>query len=52
MDDQRVPKKVMRTRPDGRRKAGRPKARWMDAATANLRTLGVNNLETLAAVQP
>ena len=40
MDEQRVPKKIMRTKPDGRRKSGRPKARWVNAATANIRTLG------------
>jgi len=49
MDENRVPKKLLMTKPEGERSAGRPKARWMDAAIANLRTLGVSSLETLAA---
>ena len=49
MDENRVPKKLLKTKPEGKRSAGRPKARWMDAATANLKTLGVRSLETLAA---
>ena len=49
MDDSRIPKKLLKTKPEGKRSAGRPKARWMDAASANLRTLGVSSLETLAA---
>ena len=49
MDENRVPKKLLVTKPEGKRSAGRPKARWMDAALANLRTLGVSSLETLAA---
>ena len=49
MDENRVPKKLLKTKPEGKRSAGRPKARWIDAATANLKTLGVRSLETLAA---
>ena len=37
---------------EDKRSAGRPKARWMDAASANLRTLGVSSLEMLAADRP
>src|ERR1700761_18912 len=49
MDENRIPKKLLKTKPEGKTSAGRPKGRWMDAASANLRTLGVSSLETLAA---
>ena len=49
MDENRIPKKLLKTKPEGKRSAGMPKVRWMDAASANLRTLGVSSLETLAA---
>ncbi len=49
MDDNRVPKKLLRTKPEGKRSAGRPKSRWCDAAFANLRTVGVTSWEELAA---
>ena len=41
LKDNRVPKKLMKTRPEGKRSAGRPKSRWIDAAFSNLRTVGV-----------
>ncbi len=40
MDDNRVPKKLLKTKPEGKKSAGRPKSRWCDAAFANLRTVG------------
>ena len=49
MDENRIPKKLLWTKPEGKRNAGRPKARWMDSAIANLKSLGVRSLETLAA---
>src|SRR5262249_27526650 len=49
MDDNRVPKKLLKTKPEGKRSAGRPKSRWYDATFANLRTVGVSSWETLAA---
>ena len=52
MEENRVPKKVLKTKPEGKRSAGRPKARWSDAAFANLRTVGVTSWETLAADRP
>lgn len=52
MEDNRIPKKVLKTKPEGKRSAGRPKARWCDAAFANLRTVGVTSWETLAADRP
>lgn len=39
------PKRLLWTKPEGRRTAGIPKVRWMDAATANLKTLGVRSFE-------
>jgi hypothetical protein len=52
MDDKRVPKKLLKTKPEGKRSAGRPKSRWSDAAFANLRTVGVTSWEELAADRP
>ena len=52
MEDGRVPKKILKTKPEGKRNAGRPKSRWYDAALANLRTVGVTSWETLAADRP
>jgi hypothetical protein len=43
MDDNRIPKKILKTKPEGRRSAGRPKSRWCDAAFANLRTVGATS---------
>jgi Reverse transcriptase (RNA-dependent DNA polymerase) len=52
MDDKRIPKKILKAKPEGKRGAGRPKSRWYDAALANLRTVGVTSWETLAADRP
>ena len=52
MDENRVPKKLLKTKPEGKRSAGRPKSRWCDAAFANLRTIGVTSWETLAENRP
>ena len=52
MDEHRIPKKILKTKPEGKRSAGRPKSRWSDAAFANLRTMGVTSWETLAADRP
>ena len=49
MDNNRVPRKLLKTKPEGKRSAGRPKSRWCDAAFANLRTAGVTSWEELAA---
>ena len=38
MDENRIPKKLLKMKAEGKRSAGRPKGRWMDAASANLRT--------------
>lgn len=52
MGDNRIPKKLLKTKPEGKRSAGRPKSRWSDAAFANLRTVGVTSWEELAADRP
>ena len=49
MGENRVPKKLLETKPEGKRSAGRPKSRWCDAAFANLKTVGVTSWKTLAA---
>ena len=52
MNENRIPKKLMNTKTEGKRSAGRPKARWYDAALANLRTIKVTSWQTLAADRP
>ena len=52
MDDDRIPKKILKSKPEGKRSAGRPKSRWCDAAFANLKSVGVTSWETLAADRP
>lgn len=49
MEGNRIPKKILKTKPEGRRSAGRPKARWCDAVLSNLQTIGVTRWESLAA---
>lgn len=48
MGESRFPKKILKTKPENKRSAGRPKARWFDAAFLNLRTVGVIILELIA----
>ena len=43
MDDQRVPKKILHAKPEGKRSVGRPRLRWPDDVEADLRTIGVRN---------
>lgn len=49
MADDRPPKKLMVSTPDGRRKQGRPKLRWNDAVNTDLAKLQVRDWKTLAA---
>ena len=49
MDENCVPRKILKAQPEGKRSAGRPKARWCDATFANLRTMEVTSWDTLAA---
>jgi hypothetical protein len=41
MSDDRTVKNVFVGKPDGRRKAGRPKLRWLDCIENNLKSMGV-----------
>jgi hypothetical protein len=41
MFDESTVRKVFRGKPDGRRKAGRPKLRWLDFTENGLKSLGV-----------
>jgi hypothetical protein len=41
MSDDRTVKKVILGKPDGRRKARRPKLRWLDCTENNLKRMGV-----------
>jgi hypothetical protein len=41
MYDDRTMKKVFMGKPGGRRKAGRPKLRWMDCIENDLKSMGV-----------
>jgi hypothetical protein len=41
-NDDRTVNKVFLGKPDGRRKAGRPKLRWLDCIENDLKSMGVN----------
>jgi hypothetical protein len=41
MSDDRTVKKVFLGKPDGRRKVGRPKARWSDCTENDLKSIGI-----------
>jgi hypothetical protein len=41
LSDDRTVKKVFLGKPDGRRKAGRPKLRWLDCIENSLKSMGV-----------
>jgi hypothetical protein len=41
MSDGRTVKKVFVGKPDGRRKAGRPKLRWLDCIENDVKSMGV-----------
>jgi hypothetical protein len=48
MNNDRTPKKIFNTKPDGARSNGRPKLRWVDGVEQNMRILGVKNWEKVA----
>lgn len=52
MDENRVPRRELETKPEGKLIAGRSRSRWLDAATATLGSLGVTSWETLAVDRP
>ncbi|PSN39256.1 hypothetical protein C0J52_25750 [Blattella germanica] len=41
MDDSIISKKILNSKPEGRRNVGRQKLRWLDGVEEDLRTLGV-----------
>ncbi|XP_073998627.1 repressed by TOR isoform X3 [Rhodnius prolixus] len=43
MDEDRALKKIFRNWPEGRRKVGRPRKRWLEVVEGDLRRLGVRN---------
>ena len=49
MEGERVPKKLLNGVPEGRRRAGRPKARWLDAVNGDIKILKIRDWKTLAA---
>jgi hypothetical protein len=46
MSDDRTVKKVFLGKPDGRRKAGRPKLRWLDCIENDLKSMCVKRWRT------
>jgi hypothetical protein len=48
MSDGRTVRKVFVGKPDGRRKAGRPKLRWIDCIENDLKSMGVKILRKKA----
>jgi hypothetical protein len=45
MNNDRILKKIFNTKPDGVRRAGRPKLRWEDGVDQDMRILRVQELE-------
>ena len=41
MDQSRNPKKILQYKPNGKRKAGRPKKRWIDGLEEDLKPAGI-----------
>jgi hypothetical protein len=48
MNNDRTPKKIFNTKPDGARSSGRPKLRWEDGVEQNMRILGLKNWKEIA----
>lgn len=48
MKGERVPKKLLNGFPEGKRSAGRPKARWLDAVNSDIKILNIRDWKTLA----
>jgi hypothetical protein len=43
MSDSEISKQIMNYNPEGKRRAGRPNARWIDAVESDMRTASVRN---------
>lgn len=48
MPDTAIPKKIRTLQPEGRRRVGRPRGRWIDGVNADARSLGIQNWWTVA----
>jgi hypothetical protein len=48
MDNNRTVKKVFTARPEGRMQIGRPKLRWDDGVTQDIKAMGMKNWKNLA----
>jgi hypothetical protein len=48
MSNERTLKKIFNTKPEGRRRVGRPKLRWEDGVVQDTRILGVNSWKKVA----
>jgi hypothetical protein len=48
MNNDKTPKKIFNTKPDGARSVGRLKLRWKDSVDQDMRILGVNNWKKFA----
>jgi hypothetical protein len=48
MNNDRTPKNIFITKPDGARSTGRPKLRWQDGVEQNMRILGGKNWKKVA----
>lgn len=48
MQDESPPKKIAFGKPQGTRRQGRQKLRWLDCAERDMRTCGINNWRTVA----
>jgi hypothetical protein len=49
MEDNRVPKRVLNSSPEGRRSRGRPKLRWLDDVEGDMRAVNIVNWRSLTA---
>ncbi|KAJ4432215.1 hypothetical protein ANN_20831 [Periplaneta americana] len=47
-EEAEIPKRVMLTQPDGTRRKGRPRSRWIDGVDGDARALGVRNWRMVA----
>ena len=43
MSDESVPKKILHTKPQGRRSVGRPKLRWLDGVQRDIEAVGIRD---------
>jgi hypothetical protein len=49
-ENEEIIKRLMAVKPEGKRKKGRPRMRWMDGVEKDLRNLGVVNWKAKAQV--